>query len=413
MSHPQTEGHILKVAIIGGGPAGLFAAEYLCKIPGFEVHLYDHKPSVGRKFLIAGRGGLNLTHSEDMPAFMERYGPAAEFLSPFIEGFTPAELRQWAEDLGSETFIGSSGRVFPKEMKSTQLMRAWTKRLTDQGLHVHLSHSFTGSVSPNELSFTTADGATVSHAADVTLFATGGASYPHLGATGDWAQTFENQGIAVQKFTAMNCGYNSLWSAFLVDKFEGTPLKNIGIRFEDQTARGDVIITKYGLEGGAIYALSRELTAALDAGQDTEVHLDLRPDMTMEQLTERLSAPRKKQSFSNYLRKQVKLSSLDVALLHEGGASADNSPETLSGLIKNLPFKLESARPITRAISSSGGVPRDALDGNLMIKSRPGWFAAGEMIDWDAPTGGYLLQASFATGLGAAKGIENWLAGAR
>lgn len=413
MSISQPDGQTLKIAIIGGGPAGLFAAEYLCQIPGYEVHLYEHKPSVGRKFLIAGRGGLNLTHSEEHSAFMAHYGPATSFLNPFIEAFTPTDLQKWADELGSETFVGSSGRIFPKAMKSTKLMRAWTKRLTKLGLHVHLNHRFVGCVSANELAFKTNEGSDVTVATDIALFAMGGASYPHLGTTGSWASIFRDQGIKVVDFSAMNCGYSCNWSALLIEKFEGTPLKNIGLSFEDKTARGDLIITKYGLEGGAIYALSRELTEALKTGRGAEIHLDLKPDMTLEELGAKLDVPRKKQSFSNYLRKQIHLSPLEISLLYEGGINSNATPEAIAQFIKQVPLKLEAPRPITRAISSSGGIECEAMDQNLMIKSRPGWFAAGEMINWDAPTGGYLMQACFSTGLAAAKGIENWLAGSR
>ncbi len=398
-----------KIAIIGGGPAGLFAAEYLCQNTKHDIHLYDQKPSVGRKFLIAGRGGLNLTHSEPLPQFMSRYGDSAKKLQAHIEAFTPDDLRQWAAELGSTTFVGSSGRVFPEEMKASKLMRAWTSRLLKNGLQAHLGYQLTGMNENGALEFKTRDGADVSEQADAVLFAMGGGSYPHLGASGHWVEQFKEADIAVEDLAPMNCGFNCDWSEFLIQKFAGAPLKNIGIRFEESISRGDLIVSEYGLEGGAIYALSRALVRACAADQTARIYLDLLPDITQNNVQEKLNAPRNKLSFSNYLRKKLKLSPLQIALLHEAGGSASLPADELGKLLKNLPLDLTSPRPIRKAISSMGGVKWSALDAQLMITTKPGYFAAGEMIDWDAPTGGYLLQACFSTGLAAAKGIESWL----
>jgi len=399
-----------KICIIGGGPAGLIAAQKLSLKPSFDVHLFEQKPSVGRKFLIAGRGGLNLTHSEEMEIFLDRYGPATDFLRPYIEAFSPQDLIAWATDLGIDTFTGSSGRIFPEGMKATPLMRAWTKRLTKQGVSVHLKHGFIDITDGNIIEFKKPDGSLISVESDAILFAAGGGSYPHLGATGLWRKSLARAGVSIAPFKAINCGYNIGWSEYLTQKFAGTPLKNIDISIDDSTAHGDVVLTGYGLEGGAIYGLGRAINTALDINGTADITLDLRPSILREQLAEKLAAPRKKQSLSTYLRKQVKLSPLEIALIHEkGDKEALNDPARLAQIVKTIPLTITSARPLERAISTMGGIELFELDSNLMLRARAGCFAAGEMIDWDAPTGGYLLQACFSTGVAAAKGIENWL----
>ncbi len=399
------------VAIIGGGPAGLMAAQILSLNPNITVDLYEHKPSVGRKFLIAGRGGLNLTHSSAIPEFISSYGVGAAFLERFLTDFTPQMLIDWAKDLGSETFVGSSGRIFPTEMKATKLMRSWTKRLTDQGVRVHLQHSLTDFTADHQLTFQTEDGTTVSAKPDAALFSMGGASYPHLGSTGEWVKLFLKQGIKVRSLQPINCGFDSNWSEFLTTKFAGQPLKNVRVLFEGAASHGDLIFTEYGLEGGAIYELSRELVTALNTNDSVQVHLDFCPGQNQKQVTARLDIPKDKQSLSNFLRKRLSLSALQIAMLHESERTLPDDPGDLAKLVKNVPVTLTSPRPIARAISSMGGIILEELNPELMLTKFPGYFAAGEMINWDAPTGGYLLQASFSTGRAAAKGIEKWLEG--
>ncbi len=395
--------------IIGGGPAGLIAAQFLSALNKYDIHLYEQKASVGRKFLIAGRGGLNLTHSEDATLFNNRYGLAEEFLTPHLSRFTPDDLRSWAADLGIETFIGSSGRVFPKEMKATNLMRAWTKKLAAQGVTFHLRHSFTGIDKDGQLCITDQTGATIPAQADVCLFALGGASYSHLGSDGLWTSPLAKQGISLVPFRPMNCGFDVSWSAHML-KFEGKPLKNIGFSLGSECARGDAVLTRYGLEGGVVYALSRSLVVALDQANATLPSLDLRPDLSATDIATRLATSRSKQSLTNYLRKRLKFSPLEVALLRELTGNAPSAdPMSLAKQIKSLPVPVNTARPLSQAISTSGGIQMTELDDQLMLLKHPGWFAAGEMIDWDAPTGGYLLQACFSTGIAAAKGIESWL----
>lgn len=398
-----------KIALIGGGPSGLIAAQFLAALNRFEIHLYEQKASVGRKFLIAGRGGLNLTHTEDTLLFNKRYGVAEDFLTPHLTSFSPDNLRTWAQELGIDTFVGSSGRVFPKEMKSTALMRSWTKKLTNDGVHFHLRHSFEGINQKGQPIFKDKDDLIHETAFDAVLLGLGGASYPHLGATASWVELLESQGVKINPFRPVNCGFNIRWSDHLL-KFEGEPLKNVSLTMDFETSRGDAVITQYGMEGGLLYALSRSLVIAVGSPERAVPLLDFRPDMPFDKLLEKLSSPRGKQSLSSFLRKKLKFSPLETALLHEftpGPVPTD--PTLLAELIKALPVRIDSPRPLEQAISSSGGIDLSEFDDMLMLNKCPGWFAAGEMIDWDAPTGGYLLQACFSTGIAAAKGIERWL----
>lgn len=395
-----------RIAIIGAGPAGMFAAEHLSGA-GHAVTVFEKMPTPGRKFLMAGRGGLNLTHSEPLPAFRARYDEAAAWLWPMIEDFPPDDLRAWSEALGQETFIGSSGRVFPRAMKASPLLRAWRSRLAERGVDLRMRHAWTG-WKRDALTFDTPD-EMISFDADATLLALGGASWPRLGSDGGWAQALSERGVGITSFSASNCGVEIDWSDIFRDRFAGEPLKTVCLSVGSQSLRSEAMITGYGLEGGGIYALSAEIRRALANGP-ARLLIDLRPDQTAEVLANRLAASRRGESLSNRLRKAAGLSPVAAGLLRESGERLPVEPGELARLIKALPLQINAQRGLDRAISSAGGIRRDAVDGNLMLKALPGVFAAGEMLDWDAPTGGYLLQASFATGLAAAKGVETWLA---
>jgi len=399
------------VAIIGAGPAGLMAAEVLAQ-GGAAVTVYDAMPSVGRKFLMAGRGGLNLTHSEALAPFLARYREATPRLEPAIVAFPPQALRQWSEALGQPTFVGSSGRVFPKAMKASPLLRAWLRRLDSLGVQVALRHRWTGWDETGRLLFQTPNGLRIVDAT-ATVLALGGASWPRLGSDGTWVEALAVKGVAVSPLRPANSGFLVSWSDIFRDRFEGQPLKGIALKFGGHTVRGEAVVTRAGIEGGAIYALSAELREAVaEAGRAT-LHVALRPDLQTSDLTSLLSASRGKQSFSNFLRKVTKLPPVSIGLLQEaaavsGIALASLSPASLAELTNAVPVKLIGVAPIARAISSAGGISFDELDADFMIRRLPGTFAAGEMLDWEAPTGGYLLQASFATGAAAGRGVLKW-----
>jgi uncharacterized flavoprotein (TIGR03862 family) len=408
VSHPS-KSHL---AIIGAGPAGLMAAEVLAQA-GAGVIVYDAMPSAGRKFLLAGRGGLNLTHSEALPAFLARYGAAAPHLAPAIDAFSPERLRAWSEALGQPTFVGSSGRVFPQVFKASPLLRAWLRRLDAQGVQLRLRHRWTGWDGAGHLSFETPDGPVVVDAR-ATVLALGGASWPRLGSDGGWVETLATKGVTISPLQPANCGFTVAWSEIFRDRFEGQPLKGVALSLGAHSVRGEAMITKTGIEGGAVYALSAELRETIaDSGQAT-LRIALRPDLDLGGLAARLSAPRGKQSFSNFLRKAAHLSPVGVGLMQEAAVASgvtlsSLSPENLAGLINAVPVILNGVAPIARAISTAGGISFGELDGDFMIRRLPGVFAAGEMLDWEAPTGGYLLQAAFATGAAAGKGVLKWL----
>ena len=397
-----------QAAIIGGGPAGLIAAEALARA-GIAVTVYDRMPSVGRKFLMAGRGGLNLTHSEDFERFVARYAEAEPVLKPPIEAFRPEDLRAWCEGLGQETFVGSSGRVFPKAFKASPLLRAWLARLEDLSVRFALRHSWRGWDAGGTLIFTDADGEIVRANPDATILALGGASWPRLGSDGSWTGILEDKGITISPLRPANMGFTLPWSEVMRSRFEGEPLKRIALTFEDVTVRGEAIVTADGLEGGAVYALSGRLRNAVERQGSATLLVDLRPDLSRDALTKRLSAPRKGQSASTFLRKAAGLSPLGIALLRESTPQLPAEPEALARLIKAVPLALTGTRSLERAISTAGGIPFGEVDGHLMLKRLPGVFVAGEMLDWEAPTGGYLLQATFATGLAAARGALAFL----
>lgn len=403
----------IDVAVIGAGPAGLMAAEVLAQ-GGAKVTVFDAMPSVGRKFLMAGRGGLNLTHSEPLDAFLSRYREAAPKLAPVIEAFPPVRLRAWCEALGQPTYVGSSGRVFPKAMKASPLLRAWLRRLDAMGVAFSLRHRWTGWDDHGRLLFQTPDGLRAIDTRAAVL-ALGGASWPRLGSDGGWVKTLGDKGVSVLPLAPANCGFAVNWSDVFRERFEGAPLKGIALSFGERSVRGEAVITRDGIEGGAVYALSAELRNAILAAGNATLLVALRPDIASGDLIRRLSAPRGKQTFSNWLRKAAQLSTVAIGLLQEA-AIASSVPlaklpaEQLAELINAVPVRLTGIAPIARAISSAGGVSFDELDADLMLRRLPGAFVAGEMLDWEAPTGGYLLQACFATGVAAGKGALRWLA---
>jgi uncharacterized flavoprotein (TIGR03862 family) len=395
-----------QVAVIGAGPAGLMAAEVL-SAAGIAVTVHDRMPSPGRKLLMAGRGGLNLTHSEAFETFAGRYGGAADRLRPLLEAFPPAALIEWARGLGQETFTGSSGRVFPKSMKASPLLRAWLHRLGEQGVTIRTRHEWLGWDPAGALLFRNG-GETLGVTPDAAVLALGGASWPKLGSDGGWAARLAAAGVAVAPFQPANCGFAADWSAPFRTRFAGAPLKGFALTFGGRTVRGEAVITGYGIEGGAVYALGPAPREALAAGDDAVLRIDLRPDMSADRIRDRLDRPARGQSLSNVLRKAVNLPPVAVNLLRETG-SLPADPASLAALIKAVPVRLTGIQPIARAISSAGGLRLDALDDGLMIRALPGVFAAGEMLDWEAPTGGYLLQACFATGVAAARGVLRFL----
>lgn len=398
------------IAVVGGGPAGLMAAETLaCR--GFPVTVYEKMPSLARRLLMAGRGGLNLTHSEDLTPFLDRYGEARRRLESAIAAFPPQALRAWADGLGQETFVGASGRVFPRAMKASPLLRAWLARLESLGVEVCLRHTWTGWTADGALAFQTPQGPVVAHPA-ATVLALGGASWPRLGADGSWAPVLREAGVVVSPFAAANMGFSVPWSSAFIERFAGHPLKALGARFEDATVLGEAMLTAYGIEGGAIYALSSRLRRAVAADGHADLILDLRPGRSAEALAGRLAGGRAGDSLSNQLRKALRLNPAEIALLREAyGVALPRDPAALSQAIKALPLRLTGAGGLERAISSAGGIAFDGLDHSGMLSARPGVFVAGEMLDWEAPTGGYLLQASFATGRAAALGLIGWLDG--
>ncbi|MCX5578090.1 NAD(P)/FAD-dependent oxidoreductase [Kaistia terrae] len=402
----QTSPHKPSVAIIGAGPAGLIAAETLAKA-GLAVTVHDRMPSVGRKLLMAGRGGLNLTHSEPLEAFLGRYGAASARLRPLIEAFPPEALRAWAEELGTPTFVGSSGRVFPTALKASPLLRAWLRRLDSLGVRFVLRDDWVGFDAETRPVFRRPDGASETVAAEATLLALGGASWPRLGSNGAFADILWEKGVDITPLRPANGGFRVDWSDIFRTRFAGQPLKTLAIGFEDAMLRGEAMVTSYGLEGGVIYALSAPLRDAIARDGSATIHLDLAPSRSVDELATRIAIQKQSQSLSNQLRKAVHLSPVAINLLREGGGgpALPRDAKDLAALIKSVPIRLTGTEGIERAISTAGGVAWSSIDDTMMLKKLPGVFVAGEMIDWEAPTGGYLLQASFATGIAAANGI--------
>ena len=390
-------------AVIGGGPAGLMAAETLAEA-GCHVTVYDQMPSFGRKLLMAGVGGLNLTHSEGLEAFLARYRGMP--LGSMVEAFPPEALRAWCEGLGQETFVGSSGRVFPKSLKASPLLRAWLRRLSELGVQPRVRHRWTG-WRDNALAFDAPDGP-LEAVHDAAIFALGGASWAKLGSDGAWSGIVQQAGVATAPFKPANCSFEIDWRQHVGAKFAGTPMKSIALSFGGTTVRGEAMVTETGIEGGAVYALSPDLRDAIEATGSARLVIDLKPDHDLAQLAARLKDGRQGDTVTSRLRK-VGLPPVSIAVLREGVHSLPQDPVALAGAIKAAPIMLTGTGGMARAISTAGGVRAEAIDAGLMLRAKPGFFVAGEMLDWEAPTGGYLLQACFASGRAAAKGALDWL----
>ena len=394
------------VHIIGAGPAGLMAAERLARA-GAAVVVHEAMPSVARKFLMAGRGGLNLTHSEDIAPFTGRYGEAAGTVAPWLEAFSPTHLIGWAEGLGQATFTGSSGRVFPRAMKASPLLRAWLGRLAELGVEVRTRSRLVARREDGWV-FATPDGERV-ETPDAVVLALGGASWPRLGSDGAWRGWLEAEGVTVKPFRPSNVGFDVAWSGVFADRFAGQPLKPVALTHGERTVRGEAMVTRYGLEGGAVYALSAVLREAVERDGSAALTVDLRPDLSVEALAGRLTRPRGKDSATNWLRKVGGLSPVAAGLLREIPGDLPAGADKLARRIKAVRLTLTGVQGLERAISSAGGVGLDQVGDGLMLKAMPGVFVAGEMLDWEAPTGGYLLQASMASGVVAAAGVARWL----
>jgi uncharacterized flavoprotein (TIGR03862 family) len=409
---------ISSVTVIGGGPAGLMAAEIIASA-GYPVSVFDAMPSVGRKFLLAGVGGMNITHAEPHTKLLTRYFDAEQFLKPFLDQFGSEELRNWIHQLGIETFVGTSGRVFPKEMKAAPLLRAWLHKLRKLGVNIVTRHEWLGWNESGELEFsrTKADGCQESMKinADVCVLALGGASWPKLGSTGKWVSYLQEKNIAIQPLLPANCGFDVNWSNHFKTEFSGQPISTIQLSCLNQDGvmqfiRSEALVTNFGIEGTGIYALSSFLRSQIDGSGYGNLLIDLLPDFSLEKIVSLLSKNKQKNSMSNFLRKQLNLSPIKIALLRElTDKNLWSDIELIAQAIKNLPIKCISYRPIEEAISSAGGICFDELNDHLMLKKMPGVFCAGEMLNWEAPTGGYLLTACFATGRAAGHGVVEFL----
>jgi uncharacterized flavoprotein (TIGR03862 family) len=396
---------MIPVVVVGGGPAGLMAADILSRA-GLPVALYEAQATLGRKFLMAGRGGLNITHSEPLDRFLARYGAAREVLAPWIKAFGPEAIRAWMADLGQTSFVGTSGRVFPDSLKASPLLRAWIRRLVDQGVTLHLRHRWLGWTDDGALRFATPTGEITVDATGV-LLALGGGSWPRLGSDGAWVPLLEARGLAVAPLEPANCGFEHPWSPILVARFGGHPVKPVVLSFQGTSRRGEFVLTRHGVEGGLIYAFSAPLREAIKAEGVATPILDLLPDRPLDALTAALARPRGGKSLATHLKRQG-VSPLAAALVRELAPDRLDDPATLAESLKALPLPLRAPRPLAEAISSAGGLPLGALDANLMVRALPGVFCCGEMLDWEAPTGGYLLTACLASGRAAAEGVIRW-----
>jgi uncharacterized flavoprotein (TIGR03862 family) len=398
-----------RIAIIGGGPSGLMAAEVLCG-RGHSVTVYDAMPTFGRKFLLAGKSGLNITHSEEFSSFSTRFGAANAQLKKSLEAFTPEDVRTWAAGLGTQTFIGSSGRVFPTVMKASPLLRAWLKRLAEGGVTLCPRHRLLR-LEGTQPVFSTPDGEHIA-TADAVLLALGGASWPRLGSDAGWVGMLREKGVAIADFQPANCGFDVGWSETFASRFAGAPVKSVTVSSDAGTMQGEFVVSRTGVEGSLIYAHASALRERLNREGSACLTLDLTPGRSLEKLAAALARPSPGTSLSNRLRKAAGLEGVKAALLREWADPKDlGDPLTCAKTIKALPVPLLGPRPIEEAISSAGGITFKALDDTFMLQALPGIFVAGEMLDWEAPTGGYLLTACFATGRTAANGMDAWLRG--
>ena len=401
-----------RLAVIGGGPAGLMAAE-AANAAGVEVHLFEAKGSVGRKFLIAGKGGLNLTHAEPRPGFDARYRERARDVAGWLDGFDANALRQWARGFGIDTYVGSSGRVFPMDRKAAPLLRGWVRRLRDAGVQFHVQHRWLGWAEDGGLRFATPDGEHPFHA-DAVVLALGGGSWPQLGSDGAWVSTLRDRGIEVAPLLPSNCGFDIGWSAH-VARHAGVPLKPVVAHWHDAAGQahalqGECVLTETGIEGSLVYALSADLREAIARDGTATLHLDLVPGRDLERLLHDLATPRKGRSLSEHLRRQVGIEGAKAALVYETlDKTQQQDLAQVAATLKRLPLRLLRPRPLAEAISSAGGVRLEALDEDLMLRKMLGVFVAGEMLDWEAPTGGYLLTGCFASGLRAGSRAARWL----
>jgi uncharacterized flavoprotein (TIGR03862 family) len=407
-----------QVAIIGGGPAGLMAAEVLIQ-GGIQVDLYDAMPSAGRKFLLAGKGGLNLTHSESIERFIARYGMRRDVFEPLLDKFGPVALQTWVHELGITTFVGSSGRVFPDEMKAAPLLRAWLRRLREAGLRIHVRHHWCGweQLPPPDLPrlcFDTQQGRSLI-AADAVILALGGGSWARLGSDGAWVATLAQAGVQVAPLRPSNCGFDVGWSDYFRSRFAGQPLKSVALSYTDvngnsQRRVGELMLSDAGVEGSLIYAASAMLRDVIATQGVVTIQLDLAPDKSLQRLTDEIAHPRGARSLSSHLQSRARIKGVKMGLLRELVSANDFAdPLCLARAIKSLTITLTATRPIDEAISSAGGIVFEELDENLMLHKLPGVFCAGEMLDWEAPTGGYLLTGCFASGHAAGLGALRWL----
>lgn len=398
------------VAVIGGGPAGLMAAEVLAG-GGVHVDVYDAMPSVGRKFLMAGKGGMNITHSEPLGRFVTRYGARREFIAPMLAAFGPQALREWIHGLGIATFVGSSGRVFPTDMKAAPLLRAWLHRLRTAGVHLHVRHRWLGWDGTGALRFATPAGERRVQA-DAVLLALGGGSWARLGSDGAWVPLLQQRNVDVVPLQPSNCGFDVGWSDYFRTHYAGQPVKPVVISFAGERRQGELVVTEHGIEGGVVYALSASLRETIAAEGRAVLWLDLVPGRDASRLAADLARPRGRDTVAKHLRRHAGIDGVKAGLVREFlSAEVLADPARLAAALKALPVPLLAPRPLDEAISSAGGVRFEALNAHLMLRSIPGVFCAGEMLDWEAPTGGYLLTACFASGRAAGQGVLDWLAG--